>query len=64
MADVDADSARPEPDIPPHRYTAALAEQIEARWQQRWEADGTFHAANPTGPLAAGFERVADRPKF
>ena len=64
MADVDADSARPEPDIPPHRYTAALAEQIEARWQQRWEADGTFHAANPTGPLADGFERVADRPKF
>ncbi len=41
-------------DIPAHRYTAALAGEIETRWQDRWEAEGTFHAPNPTGPLAAG----------
>ena len=38
--------------IPPFRYTAALAADIEARWQDRWEAEGTFNAPNPTGPLA------------
>jgi len=37
---------------PPFRYTAALANEIEARWQDRWEADGTFEAPNPDGPLA------------
>jgi leucyl-tRNA synthetase len=50
-------------DAPPHRYTAALAEQIEIAWQDRWEREGTFHAPNPTGPLAEGFEKVADRPR-
>lgn len=51
-------------DIPPHRYTPALAQQIELSWQDRWEAEGTFHTPNPTGRLSEGFERVADRPKF
>ena len=37
----------------PHRYTAALAEEIETRWQARWAADGTFEAVNPVGALAA-----------
>ena len=37
---------------PPFRYTAELAAEIEARWQDRWEAEGTFKAPNPTGPLA------------
>src|SRR6478752_1740041 len=37
---------------PPYRYTAALAADIEARWQDRWEADRTFEAPNPAGPLA------------
>ncbi|MPQ97626.1 leucine--tRNA ligase [Modestobacter sp. I12A-02628] len=49
--------------VPAHRYTAALAQQIELAWQDRWEAEGTFHTPNPTGRLSAGFERVADRPK-
>ncbi|MEH0971335.1 leucine--tRNA ligase [Micromonospora sp. CPCC 205546] len=39
-------------DIPPFRYTAALAEEIELRWQDVWAREGTFHAPNPTGPLA------------
>lgn len=38
--------------IPAHRYTAALAEQIETSWQDRWEREGTFHADNPSGTLA------------
>ncbi|MGW0182591.1 leucine--tRNA ligase [Nocardia sp. NPDC003345] len=39
-------------DTPAHRYTAALAGEIEGRWQQRWNERGTFHAPNPVGPLA------------
>ncbi|MCU1370308.1 MAG: leuS [Ilumatobacteraceae bacterium] len=50
-------------DLPQHRYDAALAQEIEARWQERWEAEGTFHAPNPVGDLADGFDAVADRPK-
>ncbi|GAA5161215.1 leucine--tRNA ligase [Ornithinimicrobium tianjinense] len=38
--------------IPQHRYTAELAGQIEAAWQDRWESEGTFHSANPAGPWA------------
>src|SRR5699024_8286447 len=37
---------------PPYRYTAELANQIEAAWQDRWEREGTFHSANPAGPWA------------
>ncbi|MFI1193821.1 leucine--tRNA ligase [Micromonospora sp. NPDC020750] len=44
--------AAPTGDIPPYRYTAALADEIERRWQDTWEREGTFHAPNPTGPLA------------
>ena len=51
-------------DIPPYRYTAAMAERIELSWQDRWEAEGTFHAPNPTGQLSDGFERVSGRPKL
>src|SRR6266545_1091150 len=39
-------------DMPPHRYTAELASEIERRWQDHWEEHGTFHAPNPVGPLA------------
>jgi leucyl-tRNA synthetase len=53
-----------ESDIPPFRYTAALAERIELTWQERWERQGTFHTPNPAGPLRDGFEAVAQRPKF
>ncbi len=53
-----------ESDIPPFRYTAALAERIELTWQERWERQGTFHTPNPAGSLRDGFEAVAERPKF
>ncbi|TDD66888.1 leucine--tRNA ligase [Jiangella aurantiaca] len=39
-------------DDAPYRYTAEVAGQIEQRWQDRWEHEGTFDAPNPTGPLA------------
>ncbi len=47
--------------IPAHRYDAAMAERIELAWQDRWEAEGTFHADNPTGALAGP---LAEREKF
>jgi leucyl-tRNA synthetase len=54
---------------PPFRYDARLAGEIELRWQDRWEREGTFHAANPSGArpdgaLSAGFGAEAGRPKF
>jgi leucyl-tRNA synthetase len=32
-----------------HRYTAAMAADIEARWQDFWDAEGTYEAPNPWG---------------
>ncbi|MEU5162906.1 leucine--tRNA ligase [Streptomyces sp. NPDC020875] len=46
----------------PFRYTAGLAAEIEARWQDAWEADGTYEAPNPVGELA-GDPAVVARPK-
>jgi leucyl-tRNA synthetase len=51
-------------EAPPYRYTARLANEIEQRWQDRWEQERTFWTPNPSGPLADGFERVADRTKL
>ncbi|MET9107374.1 leucine--tRNA ligase [Streptomyces zhihengii] len=45
-----------------HRYTAAMAADIEARWQDVWDAEGTYEAPNPTGDLA-GDPAVVARPK-
>ena len=47
----------------PHRYNAALAGEIEARWQEHWETHGTFHAPNPVGALSDGFDSMAEKPK-
>ncbi|GAA2440696.1 leucine--tRNA ligase [Streptomyces macrosporus] len=46
----------------PHRYTAALAAEIEARWQDFWDEHGTYEAPNPKGELAGDPETIA-RPK-
>lgn len=40
------------PAAPPFRYTAALAGQIEQRWQRWWDDERTFETPNPSGPLA------------
>jgi leucyl-tRNA synthetase len=50
---------RPNPDHPPHRYTAALAAELEQRWQRVWLERGAFRALNPGQD---GFDPA--RPKF
>ncbi|WCZ39932.1 leucine--tRNA ligase [Corynebacterium jeddahense] len=45
----------------PHRYTAALANTIETKWQQYWSDNHTFYAPNPVGDLATGAELPADK---
>src|SRR6266511_3714776 len=51
-------------DAPPYRYTARLADEIERKWQDRWEAERTFWTPNPSGPLSGDFERAANREKL
>ncbi|MFD4798230.1 leucine--tRNA ligase [Streptomyces anulatus] len=48
----------------PHRYTAGMAADIEARWQDFWDAEGTYEAPNPTGDLAGDPELAAKPKKF
>ncbi|MHC3816615.1 leucyl-tRNA synthetase [Streptomyces sp. CB02488] len=48
----------------PHRYTAAMAADIEARWQDFWDAEGTYEAPNPSGDLADNPELAAKPKKF
>ncbi len=52
----------PEGDTPPHRYNAALAAEIEARWQARWEAEGIYETSNLSGQPASG--QGSDGPKL
>jgi len=47
----------------PYRYTARMAGEIEAFWQDRWEKEGTFEAPNPAGPMAEP-EKIGHRPKL
>ena len=51
-------------DIPAHRYTAALANAIERRWQDRWEAEHVFWTPNRTGLLSEDPRHIADRPSL
>ena len=51
-----------EAEAPAFRYTAALANEIEKRWQDEWDRRGTFNAPNPIGDLSDGFDRVSDKP--
>jgi leucyl-tRNA synthetase len=49
-------------EIPPHRYDAALADDIESRWQARWEASGAYETPNPAGELSSVHDPA--RPKL
>ncbi|WP_213455140.1 leucine--tRNA ligase [Rhizomonospora bruguierae] len=51
-------------DIPPYRYTAAMADEVERRWQDHWEENATFRAPNPTGPLSEPDHPRAGAPKM
>ena len=53
----------PETKTPTFRYTAALANQIESKWQDHWDDQGTFHTPNPAGPLGDPAQ-VANREKL
>jgi leucyl-tRNA synthetase len=55
--------AHADSDIPNFRYSSALAQDIELRWQHYWDSHGSFEAPNPAGPLGdraavAGRERM------
>ncbi len=50
-------------EIPPFRYGAELANEIERRHQDRWEANGVYHSPNPSGPLTDGAVG-SERPKL
>ena len=43
--------AHADSDIPNFRYSSALAQDIELRWQHWWDSHGSFEAPNPAGPL-------------
>lgn len=49
-----------EPETARFRYNAAMAQQIEEKWQDTWEGQGTFWAANVSGSLTDGEGRHAD----
>ena len=50
---------------PAFRYNAQLAQDIEQRWQQTWDEQGTFWAANVKGDLKDGEGNLAEgRPSF
>jgi leucyl-tRNA synthetase len=53
-----------ESETPPFRYTAAMAHEIEPRWQDHWAANGTFYAPNPAGELADPAHPRAGAPKL
>ena len=52
----------PDADTPPHRYDAALAAEIETRWQAHWDASGVYETPNPIGEPSSG--RGAADPKL
>jgi leucyl-tRNA synthetase len=51
-------------DLPPHRYTAALANEIEEKWLARWDERRVFYAPNPSGDLHEPNAEMAERPKY
>jgi leucyl-tRNA synthetase len=55
MSTETTSSERSEPEgdaVPAFRYNAALAADIEARWQDFWERHHVFEVPNPAGSLA------------
>ncbi|GLB63388.1 leucine--tRNA ligase [Dietzia sp. NCCP-2495] len=63
MSSSDQTGTGVQADGPSYRYGAALAGEIESRWQSEWAQRGTFEAPNPVGPLAAedGSEPPVDK---
>ncbi len=61
MTPSDTDAAT---DVPKHRYDSRLANEIERHWHDRWDAEHTFWAPNPEGPLADVNAERAGLPKL
>jgi leucyl-tRNA synthetase len=59
-----SDASPTSEDRPAHRYDARLANELEAKWQDYWDEHHTFWTPNPAGPLADGFDAVADRERL
>jgi leucyl-tRNA synthetase len=49
-------------ETPKHRYSATLANEIERRWQDRWDAEHVFWTPNREGLLAEDSRGLATRP--
>src|SRR5262245_33911136 len=64
MADATPAGTSSATEVPPYRYNARLANQIEAKWQDVWEREQTFWTPNPTGALRDGFDEAAYRAKL
>ena len=63
MSDTTTPSNSRTSSVPPFRYSAHLAAELEARWQDAWDQNGTFEAPNPAGPLGDP-AKVAGREKL
>lgn len=50
-------------ETPHFRYNASLAQKIETKWQDFWEANATFNTPNPAGPLAEP-DKIVGRDKL
>src|SRR5262245_11286227 len=50
--------------VPAHRYNAELANDLERKWQDRWEADRVFWTPNRTGLLSEDPRGIAQRPEL
>jgi leucyl-tRNA synthetase len=51
-------------ETPKHRYNAQLANEIEQRWQDRWDDERVFWTPNRIGLLAEDPRGVAERPSM
>ena len=51
MSETNPAAAATPAEAAPHRYTAVMAAEVEARWQDFWDAAGTYAAPNPKGDL-------------
>jgi len=60
--DTTAPAERADQDSLPFRYGAALATALEHKWQDRWEAEGTFQVPNPSGPWSVPADPDPARP--
>ena len=58
--DTNAQATSNAPATPQYRYTTEMAQRIEEKWQDIWESEGTFWAANVSGELTDSKGRHAD----